>query len=198
MGPTDYRLAELAEEARVRPSHVFHLIQWLSAGNPPEMFAAFARLEQRHTDQMLAALQAHELLPSPKRRRGTVGSSREVRATRLPPAMQLPDDWLAFAQQTRRWEKAAVELEFQTFLDYWHAQPGSKGVKLNWLATWRNWVRRSHTADGNWTPATAAPERRQERVWLWEERQRLDKAPYDPVAEAEWQRRRNAEFYGGG
>jgi len=28
------------------------------------------------------------------------------------------------------------------FLDYWIAQPGSKGVKLDWLATWRNWCRR--------------------------------------------------------
>jgi len=28
-----------------------------------------------------------------------------------------------------------------SFLDYWIAQPGQKGVKLNWDATWRNWVR---------------------------------------------------------
>ena len=30
-----------------------------------------------------------------------------------------------------------------TFLDYWVAQPGQKGVKLDWDATWRNWVRNS-------------------------------------------------------
>lgn len=27
------------------------------------------------------------------------------------------------------------------FFDYWIAQPGAKGRKLDWSATWRNWVR---------------------------------------------------------
>ena len=27
------------------------------------------------------------------------------------------------------------------FRDYWIAQPGTKGKKLDWAATWRNWVR---------------------------------------------------------
>ena len=31
--------------------------------------------------------------------------------------------------------------EFEKFKDYWFAQPGSKGVKLDWQATWRNWCR---------------------------------------------------------
>ena len=30
---------------------------------------------------------------------------------------------------------------FEKFKDYWIAQPGQKGVKLDWDATWRNWVR---------------------------------------------------------
>lgn len=29
------------------------------------------------------------------------------------------------------------------FRDYWTSQPGQKGVKTNWSATWRNWCRRS-------------------------------------------------------
>ena len=28
------------------------------------------------------------------------------------------------------------------FRDYWHAQPGAKGRKADWDATWRNWCRR--------------------------------------------------------
>jgi phage terminase Nu1 subunit (DNA packaging protein) len=28
------------------------------------------------------------------------------------------------------------------FVDYWIAQPGQKGVKTDWDATWRNWMRR--------------------------------------------------------
>lgn len=29
----------------------------------------------------------------------------------------------------------------EDFRDYWTAQPGQKGVKLDWSATWRRWVR---------------------------------------------------------
>ena len=34
--------------------------------------------------------------------------------------------------------------EHQIFGDYWRAQPGQKGVKLDWDATWRNWMRKAH------------------------------------------------------
>jgi hypothetical protein len=30
---------------------------------------------------------------------------------------------------------------FDQFKDYWISQAGQKGVKLDWFATWRNWVR---------------------------------------------------------
>jgi uncharacterized protein YdaU (DUF1376 family) len=35
------------------------------------------------------------------------------------------------------------KLELEKFRDYWIAQPGQKGVKTDWDATWRNWVRRA-------------------------------------------------------
>jgi len=34
-----------------------------------------------------------------------------------------------------------VLIEVAKFKDYWRATPGQKGVKLDWPATWRNWVR---------------------------------------------------------
>jgi uncharacterized protein YdaU (DUF1376 family) len=37
----------------------------------------------------------------------------------------------------------------EQFKDYWIAQAGQKGVKLDWAATWRNWVRNSKTAKPN-------------------------------------------------
>ncbi|MEV7962365.1 hypothetical protein [Oerskovia paurometabola] len=40
------------------------------------------------------------------------------------------------------------------FIDYWRAAPGAKGVKLDWVAVWRNWLRKEH-AD---TVAPARPE----------------------------------------
>lgn len=29
------------------------------------------------------------------------------------------------------------------FVDYWRAQPGQRGIKVDWAATWRNWCRRN-------------------------------------------------------
>ena len=40
------------------------------------------------------------------------------------------------------------EREFEKFKDHWISQPGQKGVKKDWLATWRNWVRRSKEFNG--------------------------------------------------
>lgn len=37
----------------------------------------------------------------------------------------------------------------EQFKDYWIAQPGQKGVKLDWAATWRNWVRNSKATKAN-------------------------------------------------
>lgn len=31
--------------------------------------------------------------------------------------------------------------EADKFRDYWNSQPGQRGVKLDWVATWRNWCR---------------------------------------------------------
>ncbi len=53
------------------------------------------------------------------------------------------------------WKPSDIEVQFckterpdldpaktaDRFRDYWKAQPGAKGVKLDWTATWRNWVR---------------------------------------------------------
>lgn len=33
--------------------------------------------------------------------------------------------------------------EADHFRDYWHAKPGRDGTKLDWPATWRNWIRNS-------------------------------------------------------
>ena len=40
-------------------------------------------------------------------------------------------------------EHLEEKLELEKFRDYWIAQPGQKGVKTNWDATWRNWIRRA-------------------------------------------------------
>jgi hypothetical protein len=34
--------------------------------------------------------------------------------------------------------------EHERFCDHWRAQPGAKGRKADWPATWRNWMRRAY------------------------------------------------------
>ena len=51
----------------------------------------------------------------------------------------LPDDWRKYC------DEHASDLDpvkaFEDFRDYWIGVPGSKGVKLDWFATWRNFLR---------------------------------------------------------
>lgn len=41
-----------------------------------------------------------------------------------------------------------AEKVFAEFKDYWISVPGSRGVKLDWLATWRNWCRKQKNPRG--------------------------------------------------
>ena len=59
------------------------------------------------------------------------------RGSRLPTDFEIPDDWVSFCQ-TERPDLQAHKV-FDNFKDYWVAAP--KGTKLDWSATWRNWVR---------------------------------------------------------
>jgi len=59
----------------------------------------------------------------------------------------LPDGWVPNPDDFTKAldligpERAATELE--KFSDYWRAVPGAKGRKLDWSATYRNWIRRT-------------------------------------------------------
>jgi uncharacterized protein YdaU (DUF1376 family) len=58
---------------------------------------------------------------------------------------RLPDDWMpdeVFARSEGLSASEAVR-EGEKFRDYWNGQPGQKGVKLDWQATWKNWVRKA-------------------------------------------------------
>jgi hypothetical protein len=64
------------------------------------------------------------------------------RGTRLPADLMLSTDWISFCRKER--SDLFPEKVFEEFKDYWTAQPGQKGVKTDWDATWRNWVRRQN------------------------------------------------------
>ena len=66
---------------------------------------------------------------------------------------RLPQDWFLtkamgdWATQER--PDLDVRQVADQFKDYWVAQAGQKGVKLDWDATWRNWVRNTKAAKPN-------------------------------------------------
>lgn len=86
--------------------------------------------------------------PSERDTQGPVlgsGGSGGKRAERADRGTRLPDDWSP-SDEDRAFAGAlgvAVEREAASFRDYWHSKPGADGRKVNWSATWRNWVRRS-------------------------------------------------------
>lgn len=61
------------------------------------------------------------------------------RGSRLPTDFIFPKEWADFCYQER--PDLNIQKTFDAFKDYWIAKAGSGGVKLDWLATWRNWIR---------------------------------------------------------
>jgi len=79
--------------------------------------------------------------PEPKVKEDTNVSSKK-RATRLPRDWVLPREWGEWAL-SEGWPEEVVRVEAEKFRDYWIGVGGQKGTKLDWQATWRNWIRNS-------------------------------------------------------
>jgi hypothetical protein len=61
-------------------------------------------------------------------------------------AARIPEPFIVTASM-REWaaaEVASVNVDRSTrmFVDYWRAESGAKASKLDWVAAWRNWLRR--------------------------------------------------------
>jgi hypothetical protein len=68
--------------------------------------------------------------PSGPRKRGT-----RIEPDWRPPSTEV--DW----RRENGISDLVARRELPKFIDYWTAKPGRDGVKLDWLATWRNWLR---------------------------------------------------------
>jgi hypothetical protein len=85
------------------------------------------------------------LIPEVSKKEEAKASSQKIRASRLSPEWTLPSDWRQWAE-AQGFSALSVSAQADRFRDYWIAQPGQKGVKADWLATWRNWMRNNATA----------------------------------------------------
>ena len=94
----------------------------------------------------------HNALPEEKRREKREEKERKKEdiknntkkssnGTRLPDDWQPPQEFKDFCED--KYPNVDTMGELQSFKDYWIGVPGQKGRKANWLATWRNWLKRS-------------------------------------------------------
>lgn len=80
---------------------------------------------------------------------GKPKSNLKAKGTRLPEGFTVPDDWIQWAEhEAKHLTKTGIAREALTFVDFWIAKPGKDGVKLDWQATWRNWIRRADKEPG--------------------------------------------------
>lgn len=73
-----------------------------------------------------------------------VETKQRTKGSRLSTDFELPETWTEFCQTER--PDLNPQKVFDSFKDYWVAKAGSQGVKLDWQATWRNWVRNQNIA----------------------------------------------------
>jgi len=64
---------------------------------------------------------------------------KPTKGSRLSPDWMLPKEWETWAQAER--PDLNIHKTAESFRDFWIAKAGAGGVKLDWQATWRNWVR---------------------------------------------------------
>jgi uncharacterized protein YdaU (DUF1376 family) len=88
-----------------------------------------------------------EVQPTNNQQPLTKNQEKKTLGKRLASDFSFPKEWEEFCQ-TERPELSPVKT-FDQFKDYWIAQAGQKGVKLDWFATWRNWVRSTNAPKQN-------------------------------------------------
>lgn len=65
-------------------------------------------------------------------------AKKDARASRFAPLPMVPIDWRAYCQVKR--PDLDPDTTYEKFSNFWTAKPGAAGRKLDWTATWRNWV----------------------------------------------------------
>lgn len=84
--------------------------------------------------------------PDPTRPDPLTTSKEVVKRDTAKRGIRLSQTWLPSNDSVAKMRVEAPDVdtraEHASFIDYWIAQPGQKGVKLNWDSTWRNWMRR--------------------------------------------------------
>ena len=101
----------------------------------------------------------------------------QKRATRLPEGWR-PDSMLITWAKAERPDVDPVK-QVGSFADYWHGKAGKDGCKLDWNATYRNWIRNCRS-----DPKPAyVPEPKSPSVSTIVQRRKVDTTPNPRVQE---------------
>ena len=77
------------------------------------------------------------------------GKSRpKKKGSRLPSDFEVTAEMVAWAAE--RTPKLDLNIETEKFRNYWIGVAGAKGVKLDWTATWRNWMLNAESYREKW------------------------------------------------
>jgi uncharacterized protein YdaU (DUF1376 family) len=98
----------------------------------------------------------HEECPLPSQSPLPLKQNKSKAETAL--ATRLPTEWTPSPADIKFCKTERAELRpddvGDRFRDYWLAQPGLKGRKVDWPATWRNWVRNERTPQARASPGS--------------------------------------------
>ena len=112
----------------------------LKDNNPPQANAS-SRIEENREE---------------KKEREPIGSPKKIeRGSRLPVDWHLPRDW---GQEivAKGVDETLVRHQAERFKNYWLAKSGKDATKIDWRATWRNWMAKHvEEAELRKGPATA-------------------------------------------
>jgi len=85
------------------------------------------------------------------------------KGSRLPADWSLPNEWATWAITDK--PGYPVILEAAKFRDYWLSKTGKDATKADWFATWRNWVRNTRSAAGQFLTTTQRIQQNNDKVF---------------------------------
>ncbi|MEX7470162.1 hypothetical protein AB4Z39_10665 [Mycobacterium adipatum] len=131
-------VAKMLEQKPINPSEVEWSSPWDRGSDSP---SDRGTVSPKATGEASPSVSTSPtpLLPTP-----SPSSRSQESASR---GSRIPDGWVpspdVIAQMRSDHPHIDHKVEHEKFLDYWRAQPGAKGRKSDWDATWRNWIRRA-------------------------------------------------------
>lgn len=107
--------------------------------NPASVNQASETQSSVRPENPASVVQALRTKKDTKNKNNTPTGRCSSRGERLPEDFKITPEMVEWA--TEHVPAVNGRRETEKFVDYWRAQPGEKGVKSDWVATWRNWLR---------------------------------------------------------